>query len=121
MFSVISPRPQVGPKKKNLKVKDFNEFEFKPQQLVCNISAIYVNLGDTDDFCVAVSRDGRSYSQSLFELAEVVLNKIYAPVEKIERFKRVAEHIQVDSVHSLDRVYFTCSGSVRGLECLGKP
>jgi len=97
MFTVIFPHPQVGPKKKNLKVKDFNEFEFKPQQLVCNISSIYVNLGDTDAFCVAVSRDGRSYSQSLFELAEVVLNKIYAPVEKIEHFKRVAAHIQVDT------------------------
>lgn len=88
----------VGPKKKILKVKDFTEFEFKPQQLVSYISAIYVNLGDTDAFCVAVSRDGRSYSQSLFELAEVVLNKIYTPVEMIEHFNRVAAHIQTLSV-----------------------
>ena len=94
-YLIIIPHSQVGPKKKILKVKDFSEFEFKPQQLVSDISAIYVNLGDTDGFCVAVSRDGRSYSQSLFELAEAVLNKIYVPAEMIQRFNQVAAHIQV--------------------------
>lgn len=35
----------VGPKMGALKVKDFSEFEFKPQQLVSDICTIYLNLG----------------------------------------------------------------------------
>ncbi|KAI0235866.1 Ubiquitin conjugation factor E4 A [Lamellibrachia satsuma] len=83
---------------KILKVKDFTELDFKLQQLLSDISAIYVNLGDADAFCTAISRDERSYSQSLFELAEVFLNKIYVPVETIQNFNRVAAHIQTLSV-----------------------
>lgn len=67
---------KVGPKKKNLKVKNLAEFEFKPQELVSNICQIYINLGHSGDFCEAVSRDGRSYSESLFPLAQQVLIKI---------------------------------------------
>ncbi|XP_071033652.1 ubiquitin conjugation factor E4 A [Parasteatoda tepidariorum] len=71
----------VGPQKKNFKVKDLKEYEFKPQELVRDICRIYQNLGASDDayaerFCCAVSRDGRSYTQDLFPLAQVVLNKI---------------------------------------------
>lgn len=35
----------VGPKMGALKVKDFSEFDFKPQQLVSDICTIYLNLG----------------------------------------------------------------------------
>uniref|UniRef100_A0A224ZB65 Ubiquitin conjugation factor E4 A n=1 Tax=Rhipicephalus zambeziensis TaxID=60191 RepID=A0A224ZB65_9ACAR len=71
----------VGPQKKNLKVKDFSEYEFKPQELVQNICKIYTNLGSEDSetaqaFCIAVSRDGRSYSPDLFPQAQKVLMKI---------------------------------------------
>lgn len=71
----------VGPRMKNLKVKDFSEYEFKPQELVQNICRIYTNLGcaNTDAaqaFCMAVSRDGRSYSPELFPQAQSVLLKI---------------------------------------------
>ncbi|CAN7979779.1 unnamed protein product [Ixodes pacificus] len=71
----------VGPQKKNLKVKDFSEYEFKPQELVQNICRIYTNLGCANSetaqaFCVAVSRDGRSYSPELFPQAQSVLLKI---------------------------------------------
>lgn len=40
------------------------------------ICKIYVNLKDIDDFCLAVSQDGRSYSSNLFDLAEDVLVRI---------------------------------------------
>ncbi|GBM80653.1 Ubiquitin conjugation factor E4 A [Araneus ventricosus] len=71
----------VGPQKKNFKVKDLKEYEFKPHELVRDICKIYENLGLNDDmqaerFCSAVSRDGRSYTSELFPLAQVVLNKI---------------------------------------------
>ncbi|PRD28683.1 UNVERIFIED_CONTAM: Ubiquitin conjugation factor E4 A [Trichonephila clavipes] len=71
----------VGPQKKNFKVKDLKEYEFKPHELVQDICKIYQNLGYSDDkyaerFCGAVSRDGRSYTSDLFPLAQAVLIKI---------------------------------------------
>ncbi|GFQ77316.1 ubiquitin conjugation factor E4 A [Trichonephila clavata] len=71
----------VGPQKKNFKVKDLKEYEFKPHELVRDICKIYQNLGYSDDkyaerFCGAVSRDGRSYTSDLFPLAQAVLIKI---------------------------------------------
>lgn len=45
----------VGPKMGALKVKDFSEFDFKPQQLVSDICTIYLNLG----YVVATPPDKR--------------------------------------------------------------
>lgn len=67
---------QVGPKQRDLKVKDRNEFEFKPEQLVSDITKIYLNLSKDNGFCKAVSGDGRSYSPELFPKAVNVLQKI---------------------------------------------
>jgi ubiquitin conjugation factor E4 A len=87
---------QVGPKKKDLKVKNLEEFQFRPRELVANICRIYINLGDADDnFCRAVSRDGRSYSHRLFEQAEMVLCKIHEPADVIANFNAVGRKIQV--------------------------
>nr|XP_006814992.1 PREDICTED: ubiquitin conjugation factor E4 A-like [Saccoglossus kowalevskii] len=66
----------VGPKMGSLKVKDFSELDFKPQVLVSDICQIYINLGNSDSFCAAVSGDGRSYSDNLFARAIRVLRKI---------------------------------------------
>lgn len=67
---------QVGPKQRDLKVKDKNEYEFKPEQLVSDITKIYLSLSDSEDFCKAVAGDGRSYSEDLFPKAMRVLQKI---------------------------------------------
>ncbi|XP_070548264.1 ubiquitin conjugation factor E4 A-like [Ptychodera flava] len=84
----------TGPKMKALKVKDFNELDFKPQLLVEDIAKIYIGLGSVDAFYDAVSRDGRSYSDMLFPSAIRALEKIGKPelVEKMEVFaKKVQE------------------------------
>jgi len=86
---------QVGPKKKNLKVKNFEEFQFRPRELVANICHIYVHLGDSAEFCRAVARDGRSYSHALFEQAELVLCKIHQSADMIARFSELGLKIQV--------------------------
>jgi ubiquitin conjugation factor E4 A len=71
----------VGPKKKNLKVKDMETaYEFKPADIVHDISLIYLNLGSklnprAEDFCRAVGADGRSYSNDLLPAAAQVLIK----------------------------------------------
>ncbi|XP_072382541.1 ubiquitin conjugation factor E4 A [Diabrotica undecimpunctata] len=66
----------VGPNKKNFKVKDAKEYHFDPADTVLEICKIYVNLKESAAFCLAVSQDGRSYSPSLFSLAEDVLVRI---------------------------------------------
>lgn len=95
MYYCCASGKQVGPKKKDLKVKDFESFEFRPQVLVQNICTIYTNLGDSTAFCQAVSRDGRSYSHELFLQAEKVLTKIMAPGEVTLRFVELGAHIKV--------------------------
>ena len=88
-------RLQVGPKMGALKVKNFDEFEFKPGSLVQHICQIYINLGDNDDFCAAVSRDGRSYSQSLFTRADRVLKKLFVPSGMISELDMFADKVRV--------------------------
>ena len=63
----------VGPNKKNFKVKDKEEYKFKPDVFVMDICKIYVHLYHSDEFCLAVSQDGRSYNKDLFCQAEDVL------------------------------------------------
>ncbi|XP_045536745.1 ubiquitin conjugation factor E4 A [Papilio machaon] len=66
----------VGPNKKNFKVKDLKEYEFEPANTVMDICRMYVELGNNERFCAAVSDDGRCYSPQLFSLAETVLVRI---------------------------------------------
>ncbi|XP_038065651.1 ubiquitin conjugation factor E4 A-like isoform X3 [Patiria miniata] len=84
----------VGPKMGALKVKNFDEFEFKPGSLVKHICQVYLNLGDNAEFCAAVSRDGRSYSSSLFVRADRVLKKIIAPIEMIEEMTAFEDRVR---------------------------
>jgi ubiquitin conjugation factor E4 A len=57
-------------------VKNKNEFEFDPANTVKQICTIYMNLKDSDEFCLAITQDGRSYSPELFKYAENTLIKI---------------------------------------------
>ncbi|XP_062894645.1 ubiquitin conjugation factor E4 A isoform X2 [Mobula hypostoma] len=84
----------VGPKMGALKVKDFSEFDFKPQQLVSDICTIYLNLGAKDDFCATVPKDGRSYSPMLFAQTVRVLKKINKPGNMIMAFSELADKVK---------------------------
>ncbi|XP_050319386.1 ubiquitin conjugation factor E4 A [Bactrocera neohumeralis] len=66
----------VGPQKERFKVKDKKEFEFDPAQTVLEICRIYINLSSSEQFCLAISQDGRSYSSQLFNYAENILIRI---------------------------------------------
>lgn len=84
----------VGPKMGALKVKDFSEFDFKPQQLVSDICTIYLNLGAEENFCETVPKDGRSYSPMLFAQTVRVLKKINKPGNMILAFSNLAERVK---------------------------
>ncbi|GBP06467.1 Ubiquitin conjugation factor E4 A [Eumeta japonica] len=92
----------VGPNKKNFKVKDMKEYEFDPASTVLDICRMYVELGNNERFCAAVSDDGRSYSPQLFTLAEAVLVRIGGGAligslqEVAARVARLAEERQRD-------------------------
>ncbi len=75
----------VGPERRNFKVKNLEEYEFRPGEIVTNICKVYVNFTDCDAFVDAVSRDGRSYSPELFRQAEGVLHKIGSHFELVSR------------------------------------
>ena len=66
----------VGPTRKQLKVKNVEDYAFNPGEMVTNICKIYVNFKNCDSFLASVSRDGRSYSPELFQQASNVLLKI---------------------------------------------
>lgn len=60
------------------------EYKFEPAEIVLNICMIYVHLGESKNgeaFCLAVSKDGRSYNPQLFKQAEDVLG-----IVKFENF-----------------------------------
>jgi ubiquitin conjugation factor E4 B len=59
----------VGPKQKELIVKDPLQYYFKPKELLADIMAVYINLKDQPSFRIAVARDGRSYKPYNFKLA----------------------------------------------------
>ncbi|XP_071957328.1 ubiquitin conjugation factor E4 A-like [Antedon mediterranea] len=80
----------IGNKMGLLKVRDFDAYDFKPKQLVKDISKIYVNLGDQDAFCEAVAGDERSYTPGLFIKLEKVLIKVCAESSTIQGIKVVA-------------------------------
>lgn len=84
----------VGKKKrKQLKVKNFEEVEFKPKEVVTCICEIYLNLASEHQFCEAVCRDERSYSPELFQSAIEVLEQINL-LDATERFREFARQIE---------------------------
>lgn len=55
------------------------KYKFEPAEIVLNICMIYVHLGESKNgeaFCLAVSKDGRSYNHQLFKQAEDILGRV---------------------------------------------
>ena len=89
-------------------MKDFDEYNFKPQETVSHICQIYLNLAESDEFCLAVSRDGRSYSRDLFVQAEKVLHRIHKPMDMIMQFTEVSAKIKVHKSSCFNAVCGPC-------------
>lgn len=85
----------MGPKRRNLKVRDANEYQFDPSKLVAKVTDIYLNFAKRDEFSAAICNDGMSYNEKLFPQAVEVLERIGYPPEKIQAFLKLGEHIKV--------------------------
>ena len=70
------PYVQVGPKQRQISVKDRDEYEFKPQVILMEIVHIYLHLQASDRFCSAVISDGRSFSSEMMGQSSSVLGRV---------------------------------------------
>lgn len=103
----------VGPKKKNFNVNDKNDYEFRPRAILGKICQIYVHLGDQtnpryNEFCTAVSSDGRSYHENLLPQATDILfrtnmSALGTEFEKLSRLiDKIAIQNQMDEIPTED-------------------
>ncbi|CAG0900624.1 unnamed protein product [Darwinula stevensoni] len=83
----------VGPKKKEFKVKDLEEYQFQPKTIVVDICRIYIHLSHSPELCAAVSQDRRSYSCQLFPQAIDVLERI-GRHDLVEPLLRVKQNVE---------------------------
>ncbi|KAJ7288279.1 ubiquitin conjugation factor E4 [Mycena rebaudengoi] len=92
----------VGPKYRDLEVRDREKLKFNPKALLSDIIQVFLNLSDREEFIKAVAGDGRSYSRDLFERAahtalkrtlksEQEIQQLRAFVEKVEECKSMME------------------------------
>ncbi|KAK4222483.1 ubiquitin elongating factor core-domain-containing protein [Podospora fimiseda] len=63
----------TGPKSKNLKVENPDQYSFNPKTLLAEITDIYLNLGQSPAFIEAVAGDGRSYKASIMTMTAHIL------------------------------------------------
>jgi len=63
----------AGPKARELKVENPEKYHFRPGALLSDFVDIYINLGSSPDFIMAVATDGRSYRPATFERASTIL------------------------------------------------
>eukprot|EP01132_Coremiostelium_polycephalum_P004552 gene4552-5672_t len=81
----------VGPKCTDLKVKDPEKFNFKPKQLLDQITDIYIHLGNDERFLKSVVKDGRSFKISIFESTERILRRenIKLKAQTLDQYSKV--------------------------------
>jgi ubiquitin conjugation factor E4 B len=95
----------VGPQRKSLSLKDPEKYEFRPKQLLKQIVRIYVNLarGDTVNiFPGAISSDGRSYNEQLFNAGADVLRRIGEEGRIIQEFMELGTKAKAAASEALD-------------------
>jgi ubiquitin conjugation factor E4 B len=84
----------VGPRQKNLKVREPEQYGFKPALLLADLMSVYVNLRKQRNFHLAVARDGRSYKPYNFEHAAEIMSKtsLKSP-EELATWRKLAKMI----------------------------
>ncbi|KAF2101129.1 hypothetical protein NA57DRAFT_65398 [Rhizodiscina lignyota] len=65
----------AGPKQKELKVENKEEYGWRPQEMLSDIMDVYLNLREKTAFHLAVARDGRSYRDANFTNAGNIMRR----------------------------------------------
>ncbi|VDP92429.1 unnamed protein product [Echinostoma caproni] len=92
-----------GPRCSSLKVRNPESYGWAPKTLLAQLVAIYRHLDSEDgQFALALSKDERCFSRSLFDCACVLMSRhrIQTP-EELERFARLGAKLDVVKLHSL--------------------
>ncbi|SSD59200.1 related to E4 ubiquitin-protein ligase UFD2 [Saccharomycodes ludwigii] len=63
----------VGPKCRELIVKNPEKYSFNPKTLLKDLCTVYINLSDEESFVAAVAKDGRSFHREFFDKAVQIL------------------------------------------------
>jgi ubiquitin conjugation factor E4 B len=80
----------VGPKSTNLRVEDPGKYQFHPRSLLGEFVDIFLNLGVSDNFVLAVARDGRSYKPANFDSASRILQRFsIRSAEELEAWEKL--------------------------------
>lgn len=84
----------VGPRSKNLKVKNPDEYGFYPRTLLSDLMDVFLNLSGKSNFHLAIARDTRSYKPSNFDQAAGIMTRfgLKSP-EELKRWKRLKETV----------------------------
>ncbi|KAL8579420.1 hypothetical protein ACOMHN_026785 [Nucella lapillus] len=83
----------VGPKQREVSVKDRDEYEFSPKVIVQEITQIFLNLEGSERFCMAVVSDERSFTPTLLPQTAAVLHKVVQNPKTITDFVAFQEKI----------------------------
>lgn len=84
----------VGPKQRDLKVREPDQYHFKPSVLLSDLMDVYINLKDMPSFHIAVARDGRSYKPYNFEhAAEIMVKTKMKSPDELKVWKKLLQTI----------------------------
>ncbi|KAA8916940.1 hypothetical protein TRICI_000907 [Trichomonascus ciferrii] len=82
----------VGPKCRELKVRNPEKYKFNPRELLSLLLDSYLNLRKEPSFIKAVARDGRSYDPDQFDKARKIVEakaiKSVSDLDLLEKFKQ---------------------------------
>lgn len=85
----------VGPKQRDLRVDNPEEYNFNAKALLADIIDVYLNLSKKSNFHVAIARDGRSYKPANFEAAaKILLHHALKSSEEIARWRKLAASVE---------------------------
>jgi ubiquitin conjugation factor E4 B len=87
----------VGPKQKDLKVRDAQQYGFKPLELLSDLISVYLNLKNKPSFQLAVARDGRSYKHATLIHAADIMSKANTALkspEELKAFRTLADNVE---------------------------
>ena len=92
----------VGPKQRDLKVNNPQEYGFNPKMLLSDIMDVYLNLSAKSNFHQAIARDGRSYKPENFDAADNIVSRFgLKSSEELKRWKKLHQKVE-EAKASLD-------------------
>lgn len=87
----------TGPKRRDLKVRDPERFDFDPKKLLTQICTLYINLARHDTagaFSRAIADDARSYRGEMFPEAALVLRQFgLMPEDEVQQLDTLAARV----------------------------